>query len=226
MSSNALEKNKKYNEVISNKVKLTCKPVAMKLIQSEDEIPEGIGLINKKIRHCEMVRKASLGEKFYSTLEEQMCLGGAGAIGLRDMPEKLANGEKYFSLGRFKDIETAKNLTGELSIIKERYWGIVYAPLDEANFEADVIEIITEPVGGMVLAQSIVYSTGTKIKPNFAGIQSLCGDAFSNPYIEKGINFTLGCDGSRKAADIKDNEMTIGISKEQIDTVVNGLESI
>ena len=44
--------------------------------------------------------------------------------------------------------------------------------------------------------------------------------------IEKGINFTLGCDGSRKAADIKDNEMTIGISKEQIDTVVNGLESI
>ena len=225
MSSTDLEKNQKYAEVIASKVKLTCKPVAMKLI-SENEIPEGFELIDEKVRHCEMVRKASLGEKFYSTVEEQMCLGGAGAIGLRDMPEKLANGEKYFSLGRFKDLETAKKLTAKLSIIKDQHWGIVYAPLDEANFKADVIQVITEPVGGMLLAQSIVYATGEKINPSFAGIQSLCGDAFANPYLEKGVNFTLGCDGSRKAADIKDNEMTIGISADKIDEVISGLESI
>ena len=224
--SSDLEKNQKYAEVIASKVKLTCKPVAMKLINGEDELPEGYELIGAKVRHCEMVRKASLGEKFYSTIEEQMCLGGAGAIGLRDMPEKLANGEKYFSLGRFKDIETAKKLTSKLSIVKDKHWGMIYAPLDEADFEADVIEIITEPVGGMKLAQSIVYATGEKINPSFAGIQSLCGDAFANPYIEDGINFTLGCDGSRKAADIKDNEMTIGISASKIDEVISGLESM
>ena len=221
-----LEKNQKYAEVIASKVKLTCKPVAMKLLKSEDDIPEGFELIDEKVRHCEMVRKASLGEKFYSTVEEQMCLGGAGAIGLRDMPEKLANGEKYFSLGRFKDLETAKRLTSKLSIIEDRSWGMAYAPLDEANFKADVIQVITEPVGGMLLAQSIVYATGDKINPNFAGIQSLCGDAFADPYNTDGFNFTLGCDGSRKAADIKDNEMTIGISAEKIDEVISGLESI
>ena len=224
--SSDLEKNQKYAEVIASKVKLTCKPVAMKLINGEDEVPEGYGLIGEKVRHCEMVRKASLGEKFYSTVEEQMCLGGAGAIGLRDMPEKLANGEKYLSLGRFKDLETAKSLTAKLSIVKDRYWGMIYAPLDEADFEADVIQVITEPVGGMKLAQSIVYATGDKINPSFAGIQSLCGDAFANPYIDGGVNFTLGCDGSRKAADIKDNEMTIGISAEKIDEVISGLESM
>ena len=221
-----LEKNKKYCEIIESKIKLDAKPVAMKLIKSEDDLPEGYDLIDEKIRHCEMVRKASLGSKFYSTIEEQMCLGGAGAIGLRDMPEKLANGEKYFSLGRFQDLETAKKLTGKLSIIKDISWGIIYAPLDEADFEADVIQVITEPVGGMKLAQSIVYKTGEKIKPSFAGIQSLCGDAFANPYLSKGVNFTLGCDGSRKAADIKDNEMTVGISSEMIEEVISGLDSI
>ena len=142
------------------------------------------------------------------------------------MPPKLANGEKYFSLGRFQDLETAKKLTSQLSIVEDEHWGIVYAPLDEADFEADVIEIITEPVGGMKLAQSIVYKTGEKITPSFAGIQSLCGDAFANPYITDGINFTLGCDGSRKAADIKDNEMTVGISAAKIDEVISGLDSI
>ena len=221
-----LEKNQKYCEVIESKIKLDAKPVAMKLIKTEDDLLEGYDLIDEKIRHCEMVRKASLGSKFYSTLEEQMCLGGAGAIGLRDMPPKLANGEKYFSLGRFQDLETAKKLTSQLSIIEDEHWGIVYAPLDEADFEADVIQIITEPVGGMKLAQSIVYKTGEKITPSFAGIQSLCGDAFANPYITDGINFTLGCDGSRKAADIKDNEMTVGISAAKIDEVISGLDSI
>ncbi len=221
-----LEKNQKYCEVIGSKVKLTCKPVALKLLKSEDDIPEGFELISEKVRHCEMVRKASLGEKFYSTVEEQMCLGGAGAIGLREMPEKLANGEKYFSLGRFKDLETAKKLTSKLAVVKDKFWGMAYAPLDEANFKADVIQVITEPVGAMKLAQSIVYESGDKINPNFAGIQSLCGDAFADPYIEGGLNFTLGCDGSRKAADIKDNEMTIGISAEKIDEVISGLESI
>lgn len=221
-----LEKNQKYCEVIESKIKLDAKPVAMKLIKTEDDLLEGYELIDEKIRHCEMVRKASLGAKFYSTIEEQMCLGGAGAIGLRDMPPKLANGEKYFSLGRFQDLETAKKLTDKLSIIEERSWGIIYAPLDEADFEADVIQVITEPVGGMILAQSIVYKTGEKITPSFAGIQSLCGDAFANPYLADGINFTLGCDGSRKAADIKDNEMTVGISAAKIEEVISGLESI
>ena len=224
--SSELEKNQKYCDVIGSKVKLITKPVAMKLIKSEDEIPEGFNLIDEKVRHCKMVRKASLGEKFYSTAEEQMCLGGAGAIGLMEMPKKLANGEKYYSLGRFKDLESAKSLTSKLSIVEDKHWGMLYAPLDEADFKADVIQIITEPVGGMKLAQSIVYASGEKINPNFAGIQSLCGDAFANPYIEKGVNFTLGCDGSRKAADVKDNEMAIGISADKIDEVISGLESI
>ena len=219
-----LETNMKYYEIIENNIKLDVKPVALKLIKTEDDLPKGYDLIDEKIRHCEMVRKASLGNKFYSTIDRQMCLGGAGAIGLRDMPEKLANGEKYFSLGRFQDLETAKSLTSELSIVKDIHWGMVYAPLDEADFEADVIQIITEPVGGMRLAQSVVFKTGEKVKPSFAGIQSLCGDAFSNPYLSEGVNFTLGCGGSRKFADIKDNEMIVGISKSKIDDIISGLE--
>ena len=221
-----LELNKKYCEAIESKINLDAKPVAMELIKTEDDLPEGIDLIDEKIRHCEMVRKASLGSTFYSTVDQQMCLGGAGAIGLRDMPEKLANGEKYFSLGRFQDLETPKKLTSELSIVRDIHWGIIYAPLDEADFEADVIQVITEPVGGMKLAQSIVYKTGEKMNPSFAGIQSLCGDAFAEPYISDGVNFTLGCSGSRSYADIHDNEMIVGISKAKIEEVFSGLDSV
>ena len=94
----SLETNQEYSKILEDNVKLTCKAVAVKLLASEEELPEGYDLIDEKVRHCEMIRKASYGEKFYSTIEQQSCLGGAGAIGLRDMPPKLASGEKYFEL--------------------------------------------------------------------------------------------------------------------------------
>ena len=73
---------------------------------------------------------------------------------------------------------------------------------------------------------TIVYNNGEKVRPNFAGIQSLCGDALANPYLEKSVNITMGCDGSRKAADIKDNELAIGISKDRLEEVIESLKAI
>lgn len=226
MSNENLELNKEYANVFEENIKLTCSPVAIKLLKSEDEVPEGIERIGEKIRHCEMVRKASYGDTFYSTIDEHLCQGGAGAIGLREMPPKVASGEHYFNLGRFKTPEIAKSTTDALSVISEPQWGIAYAPLNEANFEPDVVIIISEPITAMKIAQTIVYNNGEKVRPNFAGIQSLCGDALANPYLEKSVNITMGCDGSRKAADIKDNELAIGISKDRLEEVIESLKAI
>lgn len=46
-----LDTNKKYCEVIESKIDLDAKPVAIKLIKSEEDLPEGIELIDEKIRH-------------------------------------------------------------------------------------------------------------------------------------------------------------------------------
>lgn len=43
-----LETNKKYCEVIESKIALDCKPVAMKLIKTEEDLPEGYDLIDEK----------------------------------------------------------------------------------------------------------------------------------------------------------------------------------
>lgn len=221
-----LKTNKDNCEVFEKQIKLNSKPVAIKFFDSEDEIPEGIGLIGEKVRHCEMVRKASLGEKFYSTLEQQQCQGGAGALGLRDMPPKVASGEMYYKLGRFDSLETAQKTVDKLSIVPKRHEGIIYAPLDDADFEPDVVLIILEPVSAMKIAQALVYNDGDKIRPSFAGIQSLCGDLVANPIINKDVNFSLGCDGSRKSAKLPETELSLGIYKDKISQVVESLMNI
>lgn len=221
-----LKTNKENAEVFENNVKLLSKPVAIKFFDNEDEIPEDIELIDEKLRHCEMVKKASFGDKFYSTLNEQTCQGGAGALGLRDMPPKVASGETYYKLGRFESLEVAKGTVDKLSVVPDKHEGIIYAPLDDASFEPDVIVIISEPVAAMKIAQSLVYGDGDKVRPDFAGIQSLCGDAVANPIITGNVNITMGCDGSRKEADVKDNELAIGISKDKLGQVIKSLKEI
>lgn len=221
-----LKINKDNAEIFKKQVKLLSEPVAIKFYDDENEIPDDIKLIDEKLRHCEMVKKASYGDKFYSTLEEQTCQGGAGALGLRDMPPKVASGETYYNLGRFKSLEIAKDTVDKLSIVPVTHKGIIYCPLKEANFEPDVVIIISEPVTAMKIAQSLVYNDGDKVRPNFAGIQSLCGDAVANPIITENVNITMGCDGSRKSADVKDNELAIGISKNKLEEVVESLMNI
>ncbi len=46
------------------------------------------------------------------------------------------------------------------------------------------------------------------------GIQSVCADATALPYLSGKINYSLGCDGSRRFSGIEDNELVMGIPAE------------
>ena len=122
-----------YHMKIKDKLGLEKSPVAIKLVLNEDDIPEGIPKIEKNVRHCEMVQKASQGEIFYATAEEQACKGGAGAIGLMEPPEKVKSGEMYYSLGRFSSLGSAKRTVDAIPKIDPIMKAIIYAPLETCS---------------------------------------------------------------------------------------------
>lgn len=221
-----LEINKKNGQILKEKLDLSELPVAIKFIKTEEDIPEGINKINEKIRHCEMVKKAAKGDKFYSTSEEQLCKGGSSAIGLEVAPEKIQTGELYYNLGRFDSLETAKKVVDSLPRIKEESYGIIYSPLEDAEFTPDSIILILNPIQGMKISQAIVYNSGKRIEANFAGIQSLCADAVAGPLTTGKPNATLGCDGSRAYANIQDDEVIYGIANKDISQVIKAFEEL
>ncbi len=217
---------KDLSQKIKGKLGLKKSPVAVKLVLKEDDIPEGIPKIEENIRHCEMVQKATKGDSFYATVEEQTCKGGAGAIGLMEPPEKVKSGEMYYSLKRFSSLEFAKRTVDTIPQIDPVMNAIIYSPLEKAQFDPDVIIIICNPEQAMQLAQAIVYTIGGRFEADFAGIQSICADAVAGPYTTKKPNITLGCSGSRKFADIKPYEVIVGINGENIGSIVNALETL
>ncbi len=211
---------------IKDKLGLKKSPVAIKLLLNEDDLPKGILKIDENLRHCEMVQKAAQGDIFYATAEEQACKGGAGALGLMEPPEKVKSGEMYYSLGRFSSLGSAKRTVDAIPKIDPIMKAIIYAPLETSSFNPDVVVIICNPKQAMQLAQAMVYTLGGRFEADFAGIQSICADAVAGPYTTKRPNITLGCSGSRKFANIKPDEIIVGINGENIGCVVNALEAL
>jgi uncharacterized protein (DUF169 family) len=163
---------------------------------------------------------------FYATAEEQMCKGGAAAIGLMEAPEKIKTGEFYQSLGRFSSLGSAKRTMESIPKIDPMMKAIIYAPLEKVNFNPDVIVVISSPAQAMRLAQAMVYTRGGRVEASFSGIQSVCADAVAGPFVNNTANFTLGCSGSRQFAGIKEDEVIVGMNGENIGCVVTALVSM
>lgn len=211
---------------LKERLGLKKSPVAIKFILREEDIPEGIEKIDENVRHCEMVQKAAQGKMFYATSDEQMCKGGASAIGLMETPEKIKTGEFYQSLGRFSSLGSAKRTMESIPKIDPMMKAIVYAPLEDIKFDPDVIVIICNPAQALKLAQAMVYTRGGRVEADFSGIQSVCADAVAGPFTRNTANITLGCSGSRQYAGIKEDEVIVGMNGENIGCVVTALVSM
>lgn len=214
------------SEKLKEKLGLDKSPVAIKLVLREEDIPEGIEKIDEPIRHCEMVQRASKGGIFFATADEQMCKGGAAAIGLAEAPEKVKTGEFYYELRRFSSIGAGKRTMDKIPKIEPIMYAAVYAPLEEANFDPDVIVVICNPAQAFKLVQAMVYTLGGRVLADFAGIMSVCADAVAGPYTRAVANITLGCSGSRTYAGIKDDELIVGMNAENIGCIINALDAM
>jgi len=223
---NELENNKHFSDEIKNDLNLKLDPVAIKFISNIEDIPDNIDKIENKMRHCEMVQKAANGDIFYSTSDEQLCKGGSSALGLEEAPKKIASGEFYHGLGRFHSLDSAKNTLDSIPKIDFKSNAILYSPLEKAKFVPDVVVIITNPVQAMRISQAFVYKLHERIEADFSGIQSVCADAVAGPISNKKPNVTLGCSGSREYADIKDEEVIIGLNGENLPHIVEALSNI
>ena len=89
-----------------------------------------------------------------------------------------------------------------------------------------MILIVASPWVMLKLAQSVMFRIGGRINAEFAGIQSVCSDACAQTYLNGQVNFSLGCDGSRKFSGIEDGEMVMGIPAELLPEITESLKVV
>lgn len=216
------------SETLKHYLGLSGSPVAVKLVQTKEQIPEGMEELDGATRHCQMVSWARKdGKIFYSTAANHACQGGAWALGLKEITPSLKSGEFYFKLGKFDTWAACKRTIDRIPHVESgTTYATLYAPLEKTPFTPTVVLIVTTPRAMLKLAQSVLYKIGGRIESNFAGIQSVCADTTAQTYLNGKVNFSLGCDGSRKFSGIAEEEMVMGIPVELLPEIAASIRVV
>jgi uncharacterized protein (DUF169 family) len=215
-------------ETLKKYLKLSGSPVAFRFATNKEVIPAGMEALDKTIRHCTMVNLARKeGRIFYSTADKHECNGGGWALGLKEITESLKNGDFYYKLGKFESSAACKRTIDHIPHLGlHETYATLYAPLEKTPFDPQVVIIVASPWAMLKLAQSTLFRLGGRIGAEFAGIQSVCSDACAQTYLTGHVNFSLGCDGSRKFSGIEDGEMVIGIPAELLPEITEALKIV
>ncbi|MDH7593474.1 MAG: DUF169 domain-containing protein [Methanomicrobiales archaeon] len=202
-------------------------PVAINLARNREAIPAGMEEIAEQMRHCQMVNLARRnGAIFYATVQKHQCMGGAWAMGLRDITESLKSGEFYYKLGKFSSWAACKRTIEKVPHLGTETFATLYAPLEKTPFSPHVVIIVAPPRAMLKLAQARLFRTGGRIFSTMAGIQSVCADATAQTYLTGEPNFSLGCDGSRRFSGIADHEMVMGLPAELLPEIAEAMKVV
>ncbi|OEC85112.1 MULTISPECIES: DUF169 domain-containing protein [Methanobacterium] len=215
------ELGKKLNEFL----KLENEPVAIKWSVME---PQNIEKESEKSRFCTKLTKAMGGEIFYSTLEEEACMGGARYCGLKDMKEYPANvqsGAFMVPNGLYKDIAAVqRSREYETYINPGIFSAVVFAPLNRAEFDPDVIFMLCSAKQGMEILHANAYDSGKHGMGTDA--VPVCSSMAAAPYMTGKVTYGFGDVAARKNMDINHEDIMVSVPGSDLPRIVSNLEEM
>ena len=203
--------SKQINEALTQYVRPQTFPVALKLCQSDDDLPEKVRMPMRDLGYpIALCQATALTRRFGWTMalgkEDQCCIGGANAMGFESGGEGGPVGEdKQLEPGKFK-----YHLT---------------ATLDRADFEPDVIVIYGNSAQIMRLVQSATGGPGGEGTLNAVATGfGDCGDIVARTVISDECQFILPSGGDRVWGSTQDHEVIFTMPKSKFEAVTQGLE--
>lgn len=214
-------------EALNNYVKPLTIPVAIKVSDSSEippkfRRPKDLG--QDKMLLCQvmgLVRR--LGWNFILTNEEQGCAVSMILLGIKPKPDFQEKGEVVYPL------YAATPEAGAISeaLITQMPLGhvksILFAPLDKAPFDPDVVVVYGLPAQITRLIQASVFEAGGVVKSTFGG-RAACGNEIVVPYVTGECNVICPGGGERAFGGCGDEELCFALPGAKMGTVARGLE--
>ncbi|MDD4505172.1 MAG: DUF169 domain-containing protein [Sulfurospirillaceae bacterium] len=176
-----------------------------------------------KTTYCAMLKKSMTKGLIKANLENLNCPGAARALGLMEIPEAFKSGVYGLNMNIYKDISVSKFVAATVINQQERSSGFVVGPLADFQDTVDVVIILGNPYQAMRIAQAYTYHCGIKKDFTITGNQAFCSELTATPYLNKNINFSMLCAGTRFMAKWDDNTMGVGIYGDFVEKIIEGI---
>ena len=209
-------------EKLDEFLKLENKPVAIKWSVQE---PKNIEKEEGKSSFCTKLVKAMKGEIFYATAEEEGCMGGARYSGfkdIRDFPANVQSGAFMVPKGLYKDIPAVqRSRNNENFITPGIFNAIIFAPLNNAEFEPDVVFMVCNAKQGMEILHANTYDSGE----HGLGAEAapICSSMAATPYMTGKVTYGFGDVAARKNMDINQEDIMVSIPGSDLSRIVSNL---
>lgn len=212
-------------EELKKILKLEREPVALKWVSRE---PRNISKEEGKSRFCTKLDKAMNGEIFYSTADEEECMGGLRYTGMKDpsqFPRNMQSGSFLVPAGVYKSIPAVqRSWKNNLAVSPGIFTAIIFAPLSKAEFEPDLIFIVANAQQGMELLHANAYDSGSHGLGADSG--PICSSMAAVPYLTGKVTYGFGDIGSRNNMDLNAEEIMVSIPATDMERIIVNLEEM
>jgi uncharacterized protein (DUF169 family) len=217
---------KEIDQALSQFVRPATFPLAIKMLKSEDEIPERTKRpfkdLGKKVAICQGIGMArKWGWAIAMGKEDMQCALGAAPFGFFENLDFFNEGN--LAAGMFT--ESAEIGKREEDLVDRFDFGtyshILVAPVGRASFEPDLIMIYGNPAQVMRLIQGALYSEGGSVKSSAMGRLG-CATTISVIKDDE-CRYVVPGNGDRIFGMTQDHEMTFLMPFKKVEAVLDGM---
>ncbi|MFX1378547.1 MAG: DUF169 domain-containing protein [Promethearchaeota archaeon] len=225
-----LEHYKEIGNALINKLKLITYPVAVRLIEPEEEVPTNVikplDMFGSEVAACLTYTWCSRsGFSFYLTKNDIGCkpisVGYFGLEQVTDTEDLYKAWEKKAAYKRNASLEK-KSRESDAKLPYGQIKGLVISPLNQTIIKPHLVMIYVTP---LILSHLILAATydGDCITSKFNGMEASCKEGIIRTYLTNECQVVSPGMGDRVIAGVQDHEMIFSIPESKLELVVNNL---
>ena len=217
-----------YAEEIQKQLALQSPPIAVKMLEKEQDIPEGAKRPKRDfgvcIAQCQAFAFAERNGMSIAMLKEDMwCPEPVIGYGLEEPPQYFLEGRNRYP-DDVESLEAGANWArGFPRFEVGKYVGIVSAPLSTARFEPDLVIVSCNALSLTRLLLGMTYKDGRDITSQLSG-HGGCVYAVVLPMDSGQCSISVPCMGMRQYGGCQDDKMTFSVPREKLETLISGLQ--
>lgn len=216
-----------YGEEIEKRLRLQTFPLAVKLLEKEEDIPEEamrpIRDLGYHLPLCQAYAMSRREGMLNAMLKEDMwCFEPVVGYGLAEPPQYFLEGHNRFPRD-VATLEAGRNYASDFPRLPVgKYIGVMSAPLRTANFEPDLVMFYCDSAQLSLLLLAREYKNGHDLK---CSLSSHAACVYSVvPVIQTGeCRVAVPCRGDHYLAMAGDDELIFTVPKEKLEDLMAGL---
>ena len=185
---------------VSKALGLENKILGLRFLVLEKEYNDSLAEEHEGLSLCSLVKLACRGKSVKCNASTIGCDDAAYAMGLKEVPEYVYSGRKEYEDRKYLSKSIAFQVQNEKKYIPHKIYGAIISPLEEIE-NSDLVIVIATAKDMMRLTQGYSRYYGVNKNLLSIGVQGICSELVSKPFMNNDLNVSLLSNCCRKLTD-------------------------